>query len=223
MLLAGVAAVTVASACSPPPTVPGNPADFAVNVFTIKGQTGSWLQRWNPCAPVHYRVNDALNPSALASVKTAVASLSKATGITFVFDGTTTYVPNQNQWNQPASLVISFAKHTGQAGGSNLLAGGNQLGEGGFESQYSTVNGKVTSYKIVKGYAVIDSAAYNAATVNVRTHTLLHELGHAVGLNHAHFTGEIMYPSISNGGPGAYSSGDLAGLAKVGRPSGCLS
>jgi predicted Zn-dependent protease len=57
----------------------------------------------------------------------------------------------------------------------------------------------------------------------VRTAALLHELGHAVGLNHAHFTSEVMYPSVSDAGPNYYSAGDLAGLAKVGRPAGCLS
>lgn len=222
MLLAGVAAVTVAAGCTPPPAAPGNPADFAVNNFTVPNHPGSWVQRWNPCAAVHYRVNNALEPAALATVKSAVAALAKGTGITFVFDGTTSYVPQSNQWNQPASLVIAFTGHQGQAGGSNYLSGGSQLGDGGFRSQYSLINNKVTSFKITNGFAVIDAAGYNASTPKVRTDTLLHELGHAVGLNHAHFTSEIMYPTISNSGPSAYSSGDLAGLAKVGRPAGCI-
>lgn len=218
LLLATAAAATVTSACGTPvaATVIGNPADYAVNVFS------GWTQRWNPCAPVHYRVDIRLQPAALGTVKAAVAQLSKGTGISFVFDGTTAYTPTGGSWSQPAPLVISFAKHAGQPGGSSYLAGGNQLGEGGFQSSYQTVNGKITSYKIVKGYAVLDAAAFSRSTPKVRTGSLLHELGHAVGLNHAHFTSEIMYPVISNSGAGAYSSGDLAGLRRVGSAAGCI-
>jgi hypothetical protein len=217
LALVGIAAATVATACAPAsPAVPGNPSDFAVNIFS------GWVQRWNPCAPVHYRVNDALAPTALAGVQSAVAALSKGSGITFIYDGPTTYVPQNKQWNQPSALVISFARHNGQVGGSNQLAGGNQMGEGGFQSRYTRLNGKITSYKITEGYVVVDAANYIAASPKVRTATLLHELGHAVGLNHAHFATEVMFGTVSNSGAGAYSAGDLAGLAKVGRPAGCL-
>jgi hypothetical protein len=214
LLLVGAAAIGVATACAPAPA--GNPADFSVNVFS------GWVQRWNPCVPVHYRVNDALSPGALANAKSAVSQLSAATGITFIFDGTTSFVPSSGNWSSPAPLIIAFAHHSGQPGGTNYLAGGNQLGEGGFQSAYTSVNGHITSYKIIKGYAVIDNDGYNRASGHVRMAALLHELGHAVGLNHARFTTEVMYPVVSNSGPSAYAAGDLAGLRKVGRPAGCL-
>jgi matrixin len=221
LLLVGVAAASVTTACAPAVSqaAPGNPADFSVNVFS------GWVQRWNPCAPVTYKVDDRMNPGALANVKAAVAQLSRATGITFTYGGTTAFTPSGGNWNQPASLVIAFANNRGVYGGSSYLAGGNQLGEGGFESSYSYVGNpnNITSYKIIKGYAVIDNAGYNRASSKVRMAVLLHELGHAVGLNHAHFSSEIMYPVVSNSGPSGYAAGDLAGLAKVGRAAGCLS
>lgn len=208
----------VATACQvAAPVVPGNPADFAIS------RTSGWVQRWNPCAPVHYQVNVTQDPSALPAVRAAVAALSKGTGITFVYDGGTTFIPHSGAWNQPAPLIIALVHHNGLVGGTNYLAGGNQLGEGGFESQYSIANGKFTSYKIIEGYAVVDVDGYNRADSHVRTAALLHELGHAVGLNHARLISEVMYPSVSDAGPNYYSAGDLAGLAKVGRPAGCLS
>ncbi len=197
--------------------MPGVRADYAVNVYS------GWVQRWNPCAPVHYRVNLSLEPGALPAVQAAVAALSKGTGITFVYDGTTSAIPEAAKWNQPAPLLIAFAHPGGQTYGSSYLAGGNQLGEGGFQSQFSTINGRISTYKIINGYAVIDANGYNRADAHVRTAVLLHELGHAVGLNHAHLTSEVMYPSVSDAGPDYYSAGDLAGLAAVGRPAGCLS
>ncbi len=210
--------VGAATACQAAPNaVRGNAADFSVNVYS------GWLQRWNPCTPVHYRVNLTLEPAALHSVQSAVAALAKATGLRFVYDGTTTFIPTSGRWNQPAPLVIAFAHPGGQTYGTSYLAGGNQLGDGGFESQYSKVAGKITSYQIIESYAVVDASGYNRADAHVRTAVLLHELGHAVGLNHAHLIGEVMYPSVSDAGPNYYSAGDLAGLAKVGRAGGCLS
>jgi hypothetical protein len=208
----------LATACQQAaPGVPGNPVDFSVSV------NSGWVQRWNPCAPVHYRVNLSLEPGGLPAVQAAVATLSKATGITFAYDGTTSFTPSSGNWNQPAPLVIAFAHPAGQTYGSSYLGGTNQLGEGGYQSQYTSVLGKITSYKIIKGYVVIDATGYNRADGHVRTAVLLHELGHAVGLNHAHLTSEVMYPSVSDAGPNYYSAGDLAGLSKVGRAAGCLS
>ena len=214
-VLAGAAAVALTSACGPVAAVAGNPADYAVNVYA------GMVARWNPCAPVHYRVNDALQPGALTNVKSAIAAVSKATGITFVYDGLTTYVPDQNKWNQPASLVVSFARNKTQSGGSDYLAGGNQLGDGGFRSSYQIVNGRSINLEITQSYAAIDAAGYGRSSTKVRTATLLHELGHAVGLNHAHLTSEVMYPIV--GATAAYSPGDLSGLRKVGRTQGCIS
>jgi hypothetical protein len=213
-------ALGVATACQQAaPVVPGNAADFRVNVYS------GWVQRWNPCAPVHYRVNVTQDPAALPAVQAAVAALSKGTGITFVYDGSTPFIPHSGDWNQPAPLIIALARHKGLAGGTDYLAGGSQLGEGGFQSQYSysKSSGKITSYKIINGYAVVDVDAYIRADAHLRTAALLHELGHAVGLKHAQFPREVMYPSVSDAGPNYYSAGDLAGLAKVGHPAGCLS
>lgn len=212
--MVGAAAITVTSACGPAISGPANASDYAVNVYA------GMVARWNPCVAVHYRVNDALQPAALTNVKSAVAALSKGTGITFVYDGTTNYVPDLNKWTQPAPLVITFDKNKTQSGGSNYLAGGNQLGEGGFTSSYQIINGKSINLQITKGYVAIDAAGYGRSSAKVRTATLLHELGHAVGLNHAHLTSEVMYPVV--GATSAYSAGDLAGLRKVGRTQGCI-
>ena len=219
MLVIGAAAASVATACTPPsPAVPGNAADFSINVWS------GWVQRWNPCAAVDYRVNVQQAPAALAAVQSAVGQLSKATGITFAYRGTTTYIPRANGWgSQPASLVIGFARHNGLLGGSNLLTSSYQLGEGGFQSSMFSWAGRITSYKITKGYVVLDTDGFNRASAHVKTAVLLHELGHAVGLNHARFSSEVMYSSVSNGGPDYYSAGDLAGLRKLGRGAGCLS
>jgi Matrixin len=218
LALGAIALAAVTTACGPihSRATVGNSADYAINVYS------GWVQRWNPCTPgIHYRVNTDMAPGQLGRVFSAVTSVSDATGLRFIYDGSTSYVPQQGSWDQPAELVIAFANHNGSAGGSTYLSGANQLGEGGFQSTYMTSNGSITSYEITKGYAVIDATAFNYSSDKVRNDTLLHELGHAVGLNHAHYTSEIMYPVISNFSPDGYTAGDLAGLAKVGASQGC--
>ncbi len=50
---------------------------------------------------------------------------------------------------------------------------------------------------------------------------LRHELGHAVGLNHAGRSDEIMYPTVSHSSPTDYQAGDRTGLSKIGASAGC--
>jgi hypothetical protein len=47
--------------------------------------------------------------------------------------------------------------------------------------------------------------------------TILHELGHAAGLNHVRRSTQIMYPELGLRSPVAYGAGDVAGLQELAR------
>jgi len=204
----------VLAACAP--AVAGNPADYSLNSY--QGQR----LRWNPCTAVHWRADLRNAPAGtLAAVKNAVATLSATSGIPFVYDGAASYIPQKGNFAQPASLVIAFGRRPGRPAASNYLTGGTNVGYGGYSSSGTYVNGKIV-WRITKGFAVIDADRYPTLSAKVRSGILLHELGHAVGLNHAKSAQELMYPVVSAGSPNGYSAGDQAGLRLVGRPAGCL-
>jgi predicted Zn-dependent protease len=80
---------------------------------------------------------------------------------------------------------------------------------------------------VVTGFVVMNvkyDADYRAGfgSGETRGEVLLHELGHAVGLQHVSDRAQMMYPSAIPRARAAYGKGDLAGLKKVGKPAGCI-
>jgi hypothetical protein len=191
--------------------------------------TDGTVVRWDPCRPIAYQVNLANAPQgALADVTEAVHRISLASGLSFSYGGTTSDVPQSN-WGDAGDnppLTIAWALPGSGAGHSDALAPG-AAGVGGYSTQGFTNDGTTWTYRITTAFVVLD--AKTSATVKPGFAArpslgslLLHELGHAVGLNHASSTREVMYPILVNGQPSAFGPGDLIGLAKVGAGNGCI-
>jgi hypothetical protein len=187
-------------------------------VNTFQGQR----LRWNPCTAVHWRADLRNAPAGtLVLLKSAVADLSSKTGIPFTYDGAASYIPQKTSTGQPSSLIVSFGRRPGRPWASNYLTGGTNVGYGGFTANGSYKNGRIV-YSITKGFVVIDADRFPFLSAKVKKDVLMHELGHAAGLNHAKYSSELMYPTISDSSPTGYSAGDLSGLRLLGRSAGCL-
>src|SRR6476469_4605153 len=187
--------------------------------------------RWDPCKPIYWRVNPRWAPKgAVADLRGAFARVHAASGLTFVYKGTTTLVPGTAAYdkaNTDGYIIVAWAPD----GSTTLIPKAPRglprlMGRAGGVSttRYGATGGK--------RYATIDTAYVLLLTSfptlaggfgwgnrygwqGTRGLLDMHELGHAVGLNHARGKTQVRYPAaqhmLANWG-----AGDDAGLRRVG-------
>jgi len=182
--------------------------------------------RWNPCSAVHYRIalNQLAPPSEIAQVRSVFGIVGTALGgVTFVYDGPTSVVPDtvDDAARAGTDIVVAFALPGSGATRSGLLSGW-EAGRGGFAAAGTAGADGVLVEHPTHGSVVVDAAKWELMTRHDRTILYLHEIGHVVGLDHPTDNHQIM----SSGAydlPLRYQSGDLAGLVQLGRQAGCTS
>ncbi len=197
-----------------PSATPNAPYSF----LEYQNSSSPYPVRWNPCQTIHYVVNITNAPSyGMQLVQNVFAELSQATGMTFQYDGTTSELPTQGRSaytssGQPNPILIAWESN----GQTDYLPTGNDVGMGG---QDITYNSTYHQYQAVSGQAAITTSYPLSQAQEVDL--VLHELGHVIGLGHSSSRSEIMYPYVQ-GSLNTYQSGDLTGLAQLGRAAGCL-
>src|SRR3954468_7039665 len=200
------------------------------------------VARWSPCTVINgvrrthvirYKVRTAGVSSRVTLVKNAMARVANATGLHFHYAGTTSYIPQgklsgssllldaARQRNATRSqLVIAWAYGGTGAGRSNLLTG-DEAGVGSISWASSTASQlRIGDAAVVMRRGVHLKPGFTSGG-SVGT-LLLHELGHAMGLQHVSYRREVMYPVVGSVSPAGYTVGDRTGLYKIGAARGCF-
>lgn len=203
-----------------PPHVPltgaGGPSTAQGLPFAFSRVVGSAPVRWNPCAAIRYAVDlGGYDQSFRAVIGEAVERLEAATGLALVPVGDTTYMPTSGNGAQFPTGTAEMVIALGDEVQSDLVAG-NVIGRAGI----------LFGTSIVRASVVIDMGAVGGPTTDPWSSlgvgpVLLHELAHAVGLDHVQDPTQLMNASASSAGPTTYGGGDLTGLWQVGAAGGC--
>ena len=190
--------------------------------------------RWNPCAPIRYRVNAVQAPAHWRTdVRGAIKRIAAQSGLHFIDKGTTRMVPDNNRrYPRRTDLVIAFIKPSQ----SSLLpsTSGNIGYGGGWYRQARNQAGRVI-WEMYRGYVLINKTrirymapgfgyGHKVGWQGTRGQALMHELGHSVGAGHAPGTKaaqiQVMAPMMSHK-LAAWGAGDAVQLRKLGS-GGCI-
>lgn len=198
------------------------------------------LVRWNPCdGAITYQLN--LTKSAGVTPALVAASLTEitlGTGLRFEYLGETTRHAfsaadssdlADGSRASGADLLISFSDDldTDSAEGPDFSSTSTTVGYGGVSywtnSRYD-IFGQVK--QVIYGSVALN-VEFNDSHLDpagrVLDSVVKHEVGHAVGLNHASsaHADQIMAPYVSRNPVEHWGAGDLVGLANVGAAKGC--
>ena len=179
--------------------------------------------RWDPCTPISYVVQAGWIPDAgRRDLAEALRRLSEASGLRFVDEGDTDELPSAARSHyQPdrygdrwAPLLIGWVP---------LSQTDLELPQGVQGVSVAAVVPSTDGPSIVSGQVVLDAENRLASGFGGGTtdgEVLLHELAHAVGLNHVLDPTQVMYPQTTNS-ESVFGAGDRAGLSALGADAGC--
>lgn len=202
----------------------GSPADAPIGsegfAFLATQPTSAKPVAYDPCRPIHLVVNGrTAPPQGDLALQGAVAHVSAATGLEFIFDGATTESPTADRgayqpsrygdrwapvlvaWTDPVESTDLAGPVTGEAGSQSV-----KLDRGAVY-----VSGMVR----LDGPELAEVAGGPGGAAIVQA-IIEHELGHLVGLDHVQDGNQLMYPT-TDGHVTDYADGDRRGLHQLGQ------
>lgn len=154
-----------------------------------------------PCGPIGYVVRSQGAPDDWpVTVAQAVEEVEEASGYDLV-DRTATAEPEA----EGPSVVIRWGDEK-----TEPSLAGTVVGRGG-----STPVGRASARRYEQGSILLDTTGYGTYDADDRRVTLMHELGHVLGLDHVASPYEIMSPGETRRETDSFGPGDRIGFARL--------
>lgn len=178
--------------------------------------------RFDPCSEIRYVVNEEnAPPGATGDLYRSIRLLGEATGLRFVYQGSTEEVPGfGRRAYQPhrygrrwVPVLVGWVDGTSDRFGH----GGLGIGKAVIRESDRGVRAIVSGWVMLNADAPLDAGF---GTGNTWGEVLMHELAHVVGLAHVDDRRQIMFPEVTPG-PARWGGGDLDGLGWVGNWGSC--
>ncbi len=197
---------------APPPAQPASPPSTGSHDFLFTPTpTPPGYGRWDPCRrQIKYAVNSLrATQREIDEMHLALQAIERASGFDFVPykpDPRTTVGLDDRRPPGGADFLIGFSDPSQ----TPTLAGGVIGVGGGF---WFSSTGRIDS-----GFVILDVP--QLGNPNDLRATMVHELGHAMGLGHAGDPNQLMYPVLT--GRATLGAGDKHGLWRLGTAQACF-
>lgn len=202
------------------PAVPIGGAPPADQYAFLNTQPGtSTPVTFDPCQPIHYVVRDnGVGEEGVQLVHDAVAEVSAATGLVFVFDGLTDEVPSdQRPVSMPgrygpgyAPVLIAWSDPDEEPELDGSTAGlGGPVSVRGSDGVWTYVTGRV---QLDAPQLAPDLGFLGRGSVRA---VVMHEIAHVVGADHAADPAQLM--AAEHRGQRGWEDGDRYALAVLGQ------
>lgn len=180
-------------------------ADAPQAPYALLHETDGSPARWNPCGgDIRWVWNPQGAPAgAEQALQNSFGQLAAATGLPFVAGG-----PVDRTEVEGREVLVMWVSQTERP----------ELFEAPAEAIGAALPWVEDGNEIVSARVAIDTDW--SVSVDAWHNTVLHELGHAVGLDHVANLNSVM--QVWGNDHLAYTADDLAGLAAVGASNGCL-